>query len=504
MNDLVLRKLREWKASPLLFVKECIRANPSDQQAEVLYSFAKPGTSQKTSIRSGHGIGKDALASWIILWFQTTRLTANAVTQTPLYPKVVCTAPTAHQLADILWSELSKWLRQSLIADEFVIQKDKMFHKDSPKEWWVRAVAVSARATKEEQAEAFAGFHGDHLLILVDEASGMPDPIFITAEGALTQEDNHLLLIGNMTKNTGYFYDSHFHPVINKMFNKFHFDSRKSSNVRPSYIDYMKSKYGEDSNIFRIRVAGEPPLEDEKTFIPIHTAIQCIGQDIVTPENEPLYLGLDVARYGDDVSINLPRKGNLIFPWEEYRSMNVITLASHAQRTYVDLDAVGMAVDEIGVGAGVIDWLLKHNLPGLFGVNVANSSSNLSEYHRLRDELWWRVREKCAKGSYSFPDVIRPGSEISLGNELANELATPTYDFNAHGGFVIESKKDMKARGKASPNIADALCLSEYFSNVAAKIWAPRRKKKSHKLWRGFSRGQSQGIRPSSQTWMTN
>ena len=503
MNDIVLRKLREWRASPLLFVKECIRANPTDQQAEFLYNFTKEGTSHKTSIRSGHGVGKDACASWIILWFQTTRLSSNPVTATPLYPKVVCTAPTAHQLADILWSELSKWLRQSLVADEFVIQKDKMFHKDSPKEWWVRAVAISARASKEEQAEAFAGFHGDHLLILVDEASGMPDPIFITAEGALTQEDNHLLLIGNMTKNAGYFYDSQFHPVISKMFNKYHWDSRKSSNVKSSYVDYMKSKYGELSNVFRIRVAGDPPLEDEKTFIPIHTAIQCIGNDIAVPENEPLYLGGDVARYGDDCSIGLPRRGNLVLPWDEYHSMNVITLAGHFQQSYVDNDAVGMAIDEIGVGAGVVDWLLKRNLPGIFGVNVANSSSDLAQYNRLRDELWWRVREKCAKGSYSFPDIMRPGSEVSLGNELANELATPTYDFNAHGGFIIESKKDMKSRGKASPNIADALCLSEYFSDVATKVWAPKRfKKKKIRSWRGF--GGRPAIGNPSHAWMTN
>ena len=503
MNSLVLKKLREWKESPLLFVKECIRANPTDQQADFLYNFTKPGTSQKTSIRSGHGTGKDACASWIIIWFQTTRLTSNALTNTPLYPKVVCTAPTAHQLQDILWSELSKWLRQSLVSDEFVIQKDKMFHKDSPKEWWVRAVAISARATKEEQAEAFAGFHGDHLLVLVDEASGMPDPIFITAEGALTQEDNHLLLIGNMTKNTGYFYDSHFHSGIAKMFNKYHWDSRNSSNVKPSYVEYMKAKYGETSNVFKIRVAGDPPLEDEKTFIPLYTAIQCVGNDIVVPEDEPLYRGLDVARYGDDASIDLPRRGNLILPWETYRTMNVITLAGHVQRTYIESEALGLAVDEIGVGAGVVDWLEKKNLPGLYGVNVSLASSELAQYDRLRDELWWRMREKCAQGVYSFPDITKPGEELSMGQELANELATPTYDFNAHGGFKIESKRDMKSRGHASTNIADALGLSEYFSDEAARLWPKEGRKKKKREYRS-SYGHTSSTGLPGQAWMAN
>ena len=485
MNDLAKRKLKEWKHSPLLFVKECIQANPSEQQAECLVKFMN---SKRNTVRSGHGIGKDAMASWLILWFQTTRP----------YAKVVCTAPTNRQLADILWSELSKWLRQSLVAEEFVIQKDKMFHVDAPKEWWARAVSTSAKSTKEEQAESLAGFHGDHLLIVVDEASGMPDPVFIPLEGALTQEDNWVLLIGNMTKDKGYFYDSHFHPEISKSWQKFHFDSRNSSNVKKEYVEYMRNKYGEDSNVFRIRVAGDPPLADEKTLIPLAWALQCVGQEIEVAEEEPLYIGVDVARYGEDASIIMPRKGLQILPWEEFRGMNTISLAGFAQKNYLELEASGLAIDEIGVGAGVVDWLAKKGLPGLFGVNVSEASSDVSRYHRLRDELWVNVREKCMKGVYSFPDVKRPGEMLSMAHELCNDLSLPTYDFNADGGYVVESKKKMKMRGAASPNIADALCLTEYFHNIAYRIWTKKPQKPKIKEWK-YS---SQHGRPR-QSWMT-
>jgi hypothetical protein len=417
--------------------------------------------------------GKDACASWIVLWFMTTRA----------YPKVVCTAPTARQLADILWSEISKWLRKSILTDEFILQKDKMFHKDAPKEWWCRAVSPSVKASKEEQAETLAGFHGDHLLIIADEASGIPDPVYIPLEGAMTQEDNKVLLIGNMTRNTGYFYDTHFHNEIRKDWKRLHWDSRYSSNVDPSYPKYMATKYGEESNVFRIRVTGDPPLDAENTLIPLAWALQCIGNETLDNPEEPLYLGVDVARYGEDKSIILPRQGLKILPWEEFSGMNTISLAGHVVKTFNELKAEGAGVDEIGVGAGVIDWLHKkpdgHRI--FHGISTSNSSSDITKYNRLRDELWVMMREKCMKMQYSFPAGTKLEEEMS--NELCNELAAPTYDFNLQGGYKVESKRQMKIRGVASPNIADALGLTEYFYNIAFNLWGKlnihERKKKS-------------------------
>lgn len=461
-------KLREWRNVPLSFVKDVIDVTPSEQQLDGL---AKIGKTKRLSIRSGHGTGKDAFASWIILWFMTTRP----------YAKVPCTAPTARQLSDVLWSELSKWLRQSKVADEFIIQKDKMFHKDAPKEWWCRAISPSVKSSKEEQAETLAGLHGDHMLIVADEASGIPDPVFIPLEGAMTQEDNRVLLIGNMTRNSGYFYDSHFDPLLSSHWTRLHWDSRKSSNVQKSYVDYMLSKYGEESNVFRIRVVGDPPLEDERTFIPLAWAQSCIGNQIEATEDDPTYLGVDVARYGEDKSIILPRKGLKILPWQSFQGMNTITLGGHILETFRDLEAEGIGIDEIGVGSGVLDWL--HKIPEsrkyVYGVNVANVSSNNKRFHRLRDELWWRMRDRCQRQQYSFPDSTAAEREMS--NELCNELSALTYDFDTNGAYVVESKRQAKLRGVASPNIADALGLTEYFYSTAHLLFRKRQKKETKK-----------------------
>lgn len=459
LHKSVLNKLKEWKNSPLLFVKECIKAIPTEQQIEFLLNVQKE---KRVSIRSGHGTGKDAAVSWVILWFMTTRP----------FAKVACTAPTNRQLRDILISELSKWLRQSTVADDFIVHKDIIFQKENSKEWWVRFISPSVRSTKEEQAETLAGLHAEHLLIVVDEASGVPDPTYIPLEGALTQQDNKVILIGNMTRNTGYFYDTQFHSAISKDWFKLHWDSRLSTNVDKSMPEYFARKYGVESNIFRIRVEGNPPLQDDTTLIPLWTAEQCIGNEIDVAEDEPLYLGVDVARYGDDSSIIMPRQGLKIHPWETFRKLNTIDLGGFISQTYQELNASGCAIDVIGVGAGVSDWLEKHHMKNLYQVNVSLTSSNIEKYHRLRDELWCRVRDNCLLGKYSFPDVKQCGEEESLGQQLASELATVRYKFNPHGGIVVESKKDLKARGIPSPNIADALCLTEYFSNSATRVFA--------------------------------
>lgn len=484
LNKGVLSKLAEWKHSPLQFVTEALEVTPTKQQIELLQAISKE---KRTSVRSGHGVGKDAVSTWLAIWFLCTRP----------YAKVVVTAPTNRQLRDVFLAELSKWLRMSVVADEFVVRKDSIQHKEAPKEWWLRLISPSVRATKEEQAETLAGLHGDHLFIIVDEASGVPDPTYIPLEGALTQPDNKTLLIGNMTKNVGYFYDTHFNAEIKKDWCRFHWDSRESTNVDKSMPEYFARKYGVDSNVFRIRVEGNPPLQDENTLIPLWAAEQCIGNEFEVAEDEPLFLGVDVARYGDDSSIILPRQGLRIDPWETFRKLNTIDLGGFINQTYQELNAEGCAIDVIGVGAGVADWLEKHKMKNLYQVNVTLASSDITKYHRLRDELWCKVRDNCLLGKYSFPDVKVNEATESLGQQLASELATVRYLFNAHGGYVIESKKNLKARGIDSPNIADALGLTEYFSNTATKVFKEK-KKEEDTFFRSRYRDESIG----SNSWM--
>lgn len=486
MKSAIVSKLLEWKKHPLLFATEAIKDfTPTEQQVQ---GFKAIANNKRVTIRSGHGTGKDCFAVIIALWFMTTRPDAH----------IAVTAPTNRQLKDIFWSELSKWFKRSVVVDEFELLSEKFFHKSNPKGWWCRAISPSTSSSKEDQQETLAGLHADHLLIIVDEASGVKDPVFVPLEGAMTQDDNKVLLIGNMTKNQGYFYDTHFSPKGMKGWRQLHWDSSKSLNVRPGYVEYMADKYGVDSNVYKVRVLGDPPSEDERTLIPLQWAIQCIGNEIDVPEDEPTYIGVDVARYGEDRSVILPRQGNRILPWRSFDGLNTIVLGGHILEAYHELDCEGIGIDDIGVGGGVTDWLMLRPEAryAVQPVNVATSSVDPTKYAKLRDELWWKMRQRCMKAQYSFP--AGNARETEMSHELCNELAALTYDFTGTGAVKVESKEQAKRRGVKSPNIADALANTEYFASMSHRIFNRPGSKGSRALIKR-RRGM---IKRSRYTWM--
>lgn len=170
---------------PIEFVEDIIGAVPDKEQAKILQSVA---TKRMTSVRSGHGVGKSAVEAWVIIWFICTRP----------FPKIPCTAPTQHQLFDILWAEIAKWLRHSkYLRNEFVWTKEKVYMKGHPEEWF----AVARTATKPD---ALQGFHADNTMFIIDEASGVDDKIFEPILGALSTDGAKLLMCGNPTQLEGF------------------------------------------------------------------------------------------------------------------------------------------------------------------------------------------------------------------------------------------------------------------------------------------------------------
>ena len=118
-------------------------------------------------------------------------------------------------------------------------------------------------------------------------------------------------------------------------------------------------------------------------------------------------------------------------------------------------------------------------------------------WDRLRDELWWLMRENCQKGLYSFPSKTKVERDMS--NELCNELSSLLYDFSNSGAYKLEAKKQAKLRGVASPNIADALAISEYFYSVAHLLFNRKLKQRNRKKrpWEKDSKHDR-----GSQSWM--
>lgn len=461
-NKQEIELVRSWRDNPEKFVREALKVEliSSQQkqgleevrkltQAKIKRSLGEKLTEEEeaysrkmgVTIMSGHGTGKDAFASWIILW----KLSCFP------FPKIACTAPTGHQLKDVLWGEISKWLRQSIVKEWHTWQSDKIFFNEQKgKEWFAVARTANPRATAEEQAETIAGFHEDYLLYVIDEASGIPDPVFKPIEGALTGICNWVLMIYNPTRSKGFAIDSQFKNRNDWVCLRW--NSEESELVTREQVERMEKKYGRDSNVFRIRVLGLPPKTDENILLPWDWVMDAVGREVEPLDTDPDVFGFDVGGGGDE-SVIYQRKGPKVWPAEQKNTDDSEELTGWALRRILDKMPEFAMIDAIGIGWGIAGNLrTRQTICNIVEVNVSESPSEDEKFFKLRDELWWRLRESFERREISIPDDAI----------LIAELTTIKYE-ETNGKIKIESKKDLKKRGVESPNRADALCLTEYF-----------------------------------------
>ena len=274
-----------WRNDPVMFFREVLNFEPDEWQAEAARDLA---ANPKVSIKSGQGVGKTGLEAAVFLWF---------ITCFP-YPRIVATAPTKQQLHDVLWSEISKWMSKSeLLSMLLKWTKTYVYMVGNEKRWF----GVARTATKPENMQ---GFHEDNMLFIVDEASGVADPIMEAILGTLSGSNNKLLLCGNPTRTSGTFYDSH---TRDRALYKCHtVSSADSSRTNKENIDSLIRKYGWDSNVVRVRVRGEFPNQEDDVFIPLSLIEQCSSKLLELDDAAGMQfvsLGVDVARFGDDETI---------------------------------------------------------------------------------------------------------------------------------------------------------------------------------------------------------
>ena len=464
MSDIAI-KIAElslaYQSKPNNFVREIILSKPTTQQEVLLNEVAEPGA--HVSCRSGHGTGKTTSLAWIVLWFLSCFPNA----------KIPCTAPTGHQLFDLLWPEIIKWRDRmhSPWKECITVTSDRV--SISGLEQLQFAVARTARP---ENPEALQGFHADNLLFLVDEASGVHEKVFEVAEGALSTPNARVVLTGNPTRTDGYFYRSQHKDRA--LWKTLHFNCLNSPLVDPAYPEQMVKKYGEDSNIYRVRVLGEFPKASDDVLIALHLIEDAIGRDVKYPVSKRI-AGLDVARFGDDANAFVVRKGQSIEHLEQWRDKDLMQTTGKIVEAYREKKLFDeILIDSIGLGSGVVDRLKEMNVPAI-GVNVAESSSQKENFMRLRDQLWWSCREFFQEKQCR----IEPG--LDLIDDLIGELSSVRYTIQSNGKVKVEGKDEMKKRGLPSPNLADALNLTfaEGVSPRVSKTTVRKVIKKTSKGW---------------------
>ena len=487
-NEQATKRIQDWTRSPVQFVTEVfdLDGSPgkriSDQQRDGLECYRRlliaklkasrgiPLTPQESQdakrlglcIHSGHGTGKTAFMAWCILHFLICRP----------YCKIPCVAPVGVQLASNLWPEVHLWLRRSpFLQDLIKWQAEKIYFKEEAgKEWFAFPRTVSTKSTPEEQTETLAGIHADNMLVCVDESSGVPDPVFKPLEGGLTGPCNLVIQIGNPTQSRGFFHDSFTKNRQDWLV--CHWNAEESELVQKSHVERMARKYGRDSNAYRIRVLGLPPIASDDILIPYDWIVAAKGRDLLIEAETPVVIGVDVARFGDDKSIILRRQGPIVKGLLEFTKLDSRELASWALGEIQEENVACAAIDVIGWGAGTFDILNEVAPCPVLPVNVAEAASNAEQFMRLRDELWWWIRIRFQEGTISLPD--------NVDDELLDELSCIKYNFSktSKEKIKIESKQELRDRGVASPNKADALCLSEYAVRFIGARTRPQQKQR--------------------------
>ena len=440
----------------LCWAKLEVNGNPNKEHSDKLKQLSRKFG---MSIMSGVGTGKGALAAVLVLWFLSVFP----------YPKCVAVSPSARQLRDNLWSELAKWHQKSKIKEWFVWQSDKFYLKEcNGQQWFISARTANPRNSADEQAETLAGIHEDFVLIVGDEATGVPDPVFRPLEATLTRKCNLCLLTFNPTKGKGFAYDTQYKE--RDQWVTFRWNSEESELVTRESIDRLERKYGRESNAFRIRVLGLPPLSGENEVIPWDWIEEAVDRDLEPLSDDKLIYSLDVGAGGDD-SILLKRHGPRVLSLEAKGYNESTKVVDWAVRETLSNPPTIFFGDPIGWGWGVmgeIERRVKHMDVDVVQVNVSEHSYSPDRFYRLRDELWWTMREAFERGHLSIPD-----DPI-----LKGDLNAPHYD-DSTGIIKVESKADLKRRGVESPNRADALMMTmRYGAAEVRRRPAPRSKER--------------------------
>jgi len=446
MNNPFIQFITLYRADPVLFVKEVLGVEPDEWQQDFLNAVASG--ERKISIRSGHGVGKSTTASWAMLWFLLTR-----------YPvKVVVTAPTSAQLYDALFAELKRWVKElpQPIQELLDVKQERIELKASATEAF-----ISARTSRAEQPEALQGVHSDNVMLVADEASGVPEAVFEAAAGSMSGHNALTILLGNPVRSSGFFFDTH-NRLKDEWWTR-RVSCLDSTRVSSEYVQDMKSRYGEESNAYRIRVLGEFPRSDDDTIIPMELLESAKHRDTRAYEDAPIVWGLDVARFGSDSSVLCKRQSNVVQTLERWRNLDLMQLTGAVVAQYEACDhknrPAEILVDSIGLGAGVVDRLRELKLPAR-GINVSESPAMGGTYLNLRAELWHKAKAWLEKRDCKIPN----------NEDLIGELATVRYTFTSNGKIKIESKDDIRRRGLKSPDMADAFVLT-FASDAATISW---------------------------------
>ena len=429
---------RKWQREVLRDVTAHIRANAGKVDFDML----------RMAIASGRGIGKSALVSWLTIWFVSTQIGSSTI----------ISANSESQLRSVTWAEIIKWIAMSINSHWFDISATRI----APAKWIAELVerdlkkgtrywAVEGRLWSEENPDSYAGLHNhDGVMLILDESSGIPDAIWQVAQGFFTENtpNRYWMAFSNPRRNQGYFFEC-FNSKRD-FWNTRQIDARSVEDTDKKLYQQIIAEYGENSMEARVEIFGEFPNTGDGQFINPQMVNDAADRPRYKDSTAPIVMGIDPARGGADSTVILVRQGRDVVAIKRYQGEDTMTIVGRVIDAMDEFKPVLTVIDEGGLGYGILDRLNEQRYK-VRGVNFGWKAKNAIMWGNKRAELWGAMKEWLRSAS------------IPADRQLKADLTGPMTKPNSAGTIFLEGKKEMRARGLASPDAADALAVTFAF-----------------------------------------
>jgi len=472
--------LRALYKSPVAFAESALKAELWSGQRDILDSVGKH---EKTVVKSCHASGKTFAAACVVLWFLFTRKPAVVFT----------TAPTWSQVRLLLWKEIASAFHR-LPAELRALGECQqttlnIWSGGANRTGQTDHFAVG-RST--DDAENLQGLHSPHLLVVIDEAAGVPQDIYDVIDTFGAGGEYRELLIGNPTSTEGRFYQAFQNEALG--YNRLSIAAEDTPAwtgeqvpefvarqlLQPDRAEEWRVKHGEESPYYQARVKAQfPSATSDTVLVPLAWLEAARDPEAERPAGEPVQVGADVARFGGSRTSCAARQGGVLFkarsdacPMNTQEAAAYIRDFAEEVAAETGAEEVTVLVDE-GGNPGVIDTLQGLQSEGIRyqAVNFGSAALDKERHVNRRCEMLWGVREAAQRGNTVTDLVISATGEAI--ERFVSQASAIRFKYEASRlRPLVETKQDMTKRNMPSPDELDSVALCFAGTPAAADPWA--------------------------------